>query len=95
MKSSLLILAAGVGSRYGGLKQLDPVGPGRAVSRSCRDAQRGWGGQPGAGSRIIANGELEVSGDRRSGQVGDVNHHAVEPGAVAGVVGEPAGLARQ
>ncbi len=27
MDPSLLILAAGVGSRYGGLKQLDPVGP--------------------------------------------------------------------
>ena len=24
----LLVLAAGMGSRYGGLKQLDPVGPG-------------------------------------------------------------------
>lgn len=27
MKPTLLILAAGVGSRYGGLKQMDPVGP--------------------------------------------------------------------
>ena len=27
MKPTLLILAAGVGSRYGGLKQLDPMGP--------------------------------------------------------------------
>lgn len=27
MKPTLLILAAGVGSRYGGLKQLDPIGP--------------------------------------------------------------------
>jgi len=27
MKPSLLILSAGIGSRYGGLKQLDPVGP--------------------------------------------------------------------
>ena len=26
-KPTLLILAAGMGSRYGGLKQLDPVGP--------------------------------------------------------------------
>ncbi len=31
MKPSLVILAAGVGSRYGGLKQLDPVGPGGAA----------------------------------------------------------------
>jgi NDP-sugar pyrophosphorylase family protein len=27
MKPTLLILAAGLGSRYGGLKQLDPIGP--------------------------------------------------------------------
>ncbi len=31
MKPTLLILAAGVGSRFGGLKQLDPVGPGGAA----------------------------------------------------------------
>ncbi|MDD3743091.1 MAG: sugar phosphate nucleotidyltransferase, partial [Lentimicrobiaceae bacterium] len=28
MKPTLLIMAAGMGSRYGGLKQIDPVGPG-------------------------------------------------------------------
>ena len=27
MKPTLLILAAGIGSRYGGLKQIDSVGP--------------------------------------------------------------------
>ena len=27
MKPTLLVLAAGMGSRYGGLKQIDPVGP--------------------------------------------------------------------
>ncbi len=31
MKPTLVVLAAGVGSRYGGLKQLDPVGPGGAA----------------------------------------------------------------
>jgi len=31
VKPSLVILAAGVGSRYGGLKQLEPVGPGGAA----------------------------------------------------------------
>jgi dTDP-glucose pyrophosphorylase len=31
MKPTLLILAAGMGSRYGGLKQLDPVGPNNEV----------------------------------------------------------------
>ena len=28
MKPTLLVLAAGMGSRYGGLKQIDPMGPG-------------------------------------------------------------------
>ena len=27
MKPALMVLAAGMGSRYGGLKQVDPVGP--------------------------------------------------------------------
>ena len=27
MQTTLLVLAAGIGSRYGGLKQIDPVGP--------------------------------------------------------------------
>ena len=27
MKPTLLVLAAGMGSRYGGLKQIDPLGP--------------------------------------------------------------------
>jgi NDP-sugar pyrophosphorylase family protein len=31
VKSALVILAAGIGSRYGGLKQLDKVGPGGAA----------------------------------------------------------------
>ncbi len=33
--TTLLILAAGLGTRYGGLKQLDPVGP----SGELRDRQ--------------------------------------------------------
>ena len=31
MKPTLLVLAAGIGSRYGGLKQIDPVGPGGEI----------------------------------------------------------------
>jgi len=44
---TLLVLAAGMGSRYGGLKQIDPVGPsGEAIlDYSVFDAQRsGFGG---------------------------------------------------
>ena len=39
---SLLVLAAGMGSRYGGLKQLDPVGPGgeTLMDYSIYDAKR-------------------------------------------------------
>jgi NDP-sugar pyrophosphorylase family protein len=42
MKPTLLILAAGKGSRYGGLKQLDPVGPDGAtiMDYSIYDAAR-------------------------------------------------------
>ncbi len=46
MKPTLLILAAGMGSRYGGLKQVDPVGPnGEAIiDYSIYDAMRaGYG----------------------------------------------------
>jgi NDP-sugar pyrophosphorylase family protein len=42
MKLSLVILAAGMGRRYGGLKQLEPVGPGGAtiMDYSIYDARR-------------------------------------------------------
>jgi hypothetical protein len=41
-KPTLLVLAAGIGSRYGGLKQIDPVGPGGEVvlDYSVYDAMR-------------------------------------------------------
>ncbi len=41
-KPTLLVLAAGMGSRYGGLKQLDPVGPGgeTLLDYSVHDAGR-------------------------------------------------------
>ena len=42
MKPTLVVLAAGMGSRYGGLKQVDPVGPsGEAIlDYSIFDAER-------------------------------------------------------
>ncbi|MGH7975427.1 MAG: nucleotidyltransferase family protein, partial [Limisphaerales bacterium] len=41
-KPTLLVLAAGMGSRYGGLKQIDPVGPGgeTIIDYSIYDALR-------------------------------------------------------
>lgn len=40
--TTLIVMAAGIGSRYGGLKQLDPVGPGgeKIVDYSVFDARR-------------------------------------------------------
>ena len=42
VKPTLLVLAAGMGSRYGGLKQIDPVGPGgeTIIDYSIYDALR-------------------------------------------------------
>ena len=47
MKPTLVVLAAGMGSRYGGLKQVDPVGPsGEALlDYSVFDAVRGGFGK--------------------------------------------------
>lgn len=47
MKPTLVVLAAGMGSRYGGLKQVDPVGPsGEAIlDYSVFDAVRGGFGR--------------------------------------------------
>ena len=41
-KPTLLVLAAGMGSRYGGLKQIDPVGPAgeTIIDYSIYDAMR-------------------------------------------------------
>lgn len=45
--ATLIVMAAGIGSRYGGLKQMDPVGPGgeKIVDYSVYDARRAGFGQ--------------------------------------------------
>jgi len=61
MRPTLIILAAGVGSRYGGLKQLDPVGPGGAtlMDYTIFDAVR-------AGfSRVVIVGSRETEAEIR------------------------------
>ena len=42
MSMTLVVLAAGIGSRYGGLKQIDPVGPSGeiVIDYSIFDARR-------------------------------------------------------
>lgn len=53
-KPTLVIMAAGMGSRYGGLKQIDPVGPGGEIimEYSVYDARRA-----GFGRAVIILGE--------------------------------------
>ena len=45
--TTLIVMAAGIGSRYGGLKQMDPVGPGgeKIIDYSVYDARRAGFGQ--------------------------------------------------
>src|SRR5437868_14758210 len=79
---ALVILAAGVGSRYGGPKQIEPVGPGgaRLLDYSVYDARR-------AGFEaavVVTRPELAAAFER----IGATVAHQ-RPGAVSGPV--PAG----
>ncbi len=62
MKPTLLVLAAGIGSRYGGLKQIDPVGPSGEIiiDYSIYDAiQAGFG-------KIVFVIRKDIEGDFKS-----------------------------
>ena len=58
MSPTLLVLAAGMGSRYGGLKQIDPVGPGgeTLLDYSVYDAVRAGFGRV----VFIVRGDMEL-----------------------------------
>ena len=72
MKPTLIILAAGMGSRYGGLKQVDGVGPGgeTIIDYSVYDALRaGFGKVVFVIRKDIEKDFREVFGRRFDGQV--------------------------
>lgn len=92
MKQTLLVLAAGMGSRYGGLKQIDPVGPaGEAIiDYSVFDALRaGFNRLVFVIRHDIENAFKETIGKRFKGRI-DVGYvyqelnlppgHVVPPG---------------
>lgn len=72
IKPTLLVLAAGMGSRYGGLKQIDPVGPGgeTIIDYSVYDALRaGFGKLVFVIRRDIERPFRELIGSRFEGRV--------------------------
>ena len=72
MKPTLLVLAAGMGSRYGGLKQLDPVGPSgeTLLDYSVYDAiQEGFGTIVFVIRRDIESSFREIVGQRYAGKI--------------------------
>jgi NDP-sugar pyrophosphorylase family protein len=72
IKPTLLVLAAGMGSRYGGLKQIDPVGPGgeTIIDYSVYDALRaGFGKLVFVIRRDIERAFRELIGSRFEGRI--------------------------
>ena len=72
MKPTLLVLAAGMGSRYGGLKQLDPVGPAGEIiiDYSIYDAiQAGFGKVVFLIRKDIESIFIEKIGTRYAGKI--------------------------
>ncbi len=72
MKSSLVILAAGVGSRYGGLKQIDKLGPTgeTIIDYSVYDAMKaGFGKVVFVIRKSIENDFKEAIADKYSGKI--------------------------
>lgn len=95
-KPTLLVLAAGMGSRYGGLKQLDPVGPGgeTLLDYSVHDAGRhGFDRVVFLIRRDIEKEFREQIGARYEGRIA-VDYAFQELGALPGGFVPPAGRAK-
>lgn len=95
-KPTLLVLAAGMGSRYGGLKQLDPVGPGgeTLLDYSVYDAIRaGFDRVVFLIRRDIEKDFREQIGVRYEGRVA-VDYAFQELGALPGGFTPPAGRSK-
>ena len=71
MKPTLLIMAAGMGSRYGGLKQLDPIGPNdeKIIDYSIYDAIRAGFGKV---VFVIRQGFAETFKEKVAGKFEDI-----------------------
>ena len=90
---TLLVLAAGLGSRYGGLKQLDPVGPGgeTLLDYSVHDALRaGFDRVVFLIRRDIEKEFRDMIGARYDGQIA-VGYAFQQPGDLPGGFTPPAG----
>ena len=76
MHATLLVLAAGMGSRYGGLKQIDPVGPSgeTVLDYAVFDAMRAELSDdlPVHGDPPFANHRLRLSSRREAGVGNDL-----------------------
>lgn len=96
MNPTLLVLAAGMGSRYGGLKQLDPVGPGgeTLLDYSVHDALRaGFGRVVFLIRRDIETEFREKVGARYAGKIA-VDYAFQQLDALPGGHVPPAGRAK-
>ena len=67
-KPTLVVLAAGIGSRYGGLKQIEPVGPHGAsiIDYSIFDALRAGFGE----IVFVIRKEIEIAFRETIGELG-------------------------
>ena len=105
IRPALVVLAAGIGSRYGGVKQIDPVGPGGKliIDYSVYDALRaGFGKVVFVIKKAIEDDFREIIGDTIDRQcateyvfqqVGNVPERRADPGEQDQALGHRTGHA--